>query len=127
LFKKKGKCSDKIHPIVILLYQCLVQLSSEKFLPATNGNKYRDAQPDITQRVRGLRTLSLEMGYLHQILPLRAQETLRKKSQRECKSQRTSKTKQNKNNNKNTSALNQYEQHSYELRKTVALFIAARG
>jgi hypothetical protein len=54
------------------------------------------------KRLRGLRTLSLQMGYLYQILSLRAQETPRKKSQRECKTQRTSKqTNKNKSKNNN--------------------------
>lgn len=47
-------------PNDILLYsdQSLVQPSSEKLPPATDGNKYRDPQPDYMQRVKDLRTLS---------------------------------------------------------------------
>ena len=38
-------------------YQDLAQPSSEKLPPAADGNKYRDPQPDIMQRVRDLGTL----------------------------------------------------------------------
>ena len=42
----------------ILTDQCLAQASSQNLLPATDRNKYRDPQPDTTQRVRDLGTLS---------------------------------------------------------------------
>lgn len=56
-------------------------------LPA-DGSTYRDSKPDITKRYRDLETHSSEMGCLHQILSLWAQETLQKIRQKEYKSQR---------------------------------------
>ena len=41
-----------------LIEQCLAQPSSEKLPPAAGGNKYRDPQSDMMQRVKDLGTLS---------------------------------------------------------------------
>ena len=41
----------------ILIDKPLAQPSSEKLPPAADGNKYRDPQPDITQREKDLGTL----------------------------------------------------------------------
>ena len=40
----------------ILTDQCLIQSSSEKLAPAEDGNRCRDPQPGITQRMRYLGT-----------------------------------------------------------------------
>ena len=66
----------------ILLYS-EVSASSEKPPPSAYGNKYRDLQPDIVQRVRDLGTLSPKC--FHQILLLRTRGTLWKRRRKECK------------------------------------------
>ena len=45
-----------------------------KLSSCSNGNKYRDSQPDVTQRVRDLGTHGPKWD-LHQISPLRAERT----------------------------------------------------
>ena len=68
----------------ILMYQFLVQPSSEKLSPAADGNKL-DPQPDLMQRVRDHRT---PMPKLHQTPPFRSQENPWRRKNEECKSQR---------------------------------------
>ena len=49
---------------------CLVLRSSEKLPPAIDGSKYRDPEPDITQRVRDLVALSPKRDISIKSLPL---------------------------------------------------------
>jgi hypothetical protein len=54
---------------------------------SADGNKYRDPQPGIIQRMKGLGTLNHKQKN-HQILLFRAQGDSWKRKQKECKSQR---------------------------------------
>lgn len=65
----------------MLLEQFLAQSSSETLPPEVVGNKNRESQPGNVQREG-------DLGILIQIPPLRAQGTLWKCRQKECKSQR---------------------------------------
>lgn len=60
----------------ILLDQCLAQPLPKKLPPSADRNKYRDPQPDFTQRVRNLGTGSPEKDVSIKSLP-RAQESFR--------------------------------------------------
>jgi hypothetical protein len=48
---------------------CLVQLPTERHSPAADGNKWRDVQPDITQRMRDLRKLCPKRDVSIKFLP----------------------------------------------------------
>lgn len=59
-----------------LTEQCLTQLS-EKLLPTDHGNKYRDPQLDMMQRVGGLETVSSKYNFCIKSLSSRLKEFCR--------------------------------------------------
>ena len=60
------------------IYQYFAHPASEKLFPAANGNKYRDPQTDIVQRVSNLVSLRLTQA-IYQIIPLRESQKKRQK------------------------------------------------
>jgi hypothetical protein len=60
--------------ICILVYQCLTQSSPEKFPFTADENKYRDPQPDITQKLKNLRKLGPKYDVSSKSLLLESRE-----------------------------------------------------
>ena len=70
--KKEKNSSNKIILNDILPYlqiECLAQPPSEKLLPAADGNRYRDLQSDLKQRMKDLGALSPEWNVSIKPLP----------------------------------------------------------
>ena len=93
------------------------QPSSQKLYPAADGNKYRDPQADITNRVRVFWTLRPKGDVTIKSLPPGNPE----EEETECKSQRAWKIPEER------SPLSQHDQSSYELTETEAAWVCARS
>ena len=86
---------DILHS-AILIDQFPVQPSSKKPLPAARGNKYRDPQPDIMQRMGDLGAHSLKRNVSIKSLPSGLWELPWKRRQKEYKNPRDGEQQENK-------------------------------
>lgn len=110
-------CCVPLADTAIPIDQCLVQPSSEKLLLQHMGT-HTETHRQALAEWEPLEYSALN-GCLHQLPPLRAQGTIQKRKDKECKSQREWRTP------RNQGPLSQHAQSSYELAKTAAACIGA--
>ena len=72
---KTNKNNNRLLDITPSLDQYLALNSSKRLLPAADGNKHRDSESDIMQRVRDLGALSPKLNVSIKSIPSKFRET----------------------------------------------------